>query len=92
MPVRGQWYITAKAVRDYIRIRRWTDTEDSFARAEDDIIDMIKSAHFVALQDNGLERWRTGRRHGRLTLLVSIEIRKEGDLPQLVEITSVRKK
>ena len=83
------WYITPSAIRDYLRIRGWADAE--FERGRNDLIpiaeEVAASGKQPSILDNGLLRYRTGRAHGRMGLVVSPVPRVEGDLPQLVAVT-----
>jgi hypothetical protein len=85
---RGDWYISAKAVWDYVRIQRWPETEESFAKAEDALLDISckGEARFALAQDNGLLQYKTGRKHHRIRLLVSTKERAEGDKRQVVAV------
>jgi hypothetical protein len=84
--IRGRWYISARAVREYAAIvRRPVEAEEDFLAREGELLGLIAGAHRQRVQDNGLELWRTGRPL-RLRLLVSHEPRPEGPLPQLVRV------
>jgi hypothetical protein len=87
--MRGPWYITPSAVRDYLRIRGWS--EPDFERGHADLLkiaeEIAASGKQPAMLDNGFLRYRTGRAHGRMGLVVSPVPRVEGDLPQLVAVT-----
>jgi hypothetical protein len=89
--MKGPWYISVKAARDYIRIRRWADTEETIERATNDLIaiarEIAASGKRPEILDGGLIRYRTGRAHGRMGLVISTVPRHEGDLPQLVGVT-----
>lgn len=87
--MKGPWYITPSAVRDYLRIRGWSESD-----YERGVNDLCKIAEEIATNgkqpaflDNGLLRYRTGRAHGRMGLVVSTTPHTEGDLPQLVAVT-----
>ena len=85
--MRGNWYISARAVRDYCEILGWNGDNDSdFARAEDALFAIAPTAHFVMRQTNGLLQYRTGRAHGRIRLLVSDKPRPEGPANQVVRV------
>ncbi|MBN1610856.1 MAG: hypothetical protein JW940_29765 [Polyangiaceae bacterium] len=86
MTIRGPWYLSARAVRDYLVLTgRDPKDEDAFASGEDELAELVRRAQFVRTQDNGLQQWRlTGT--PRLRLLVSTRARPEGNLPQLVRV------
>lgn len=90
MSVQGPWYITVKAVQDYLRIKRKPVTSDGpeFERAERELIAMAIRAH---AQDpkttaSGMLQYR-GPKPAKLSLTVNPEPRAEGDLPQLVGVS-----
>lgn len=89
--MRGPWYITPQAVRDYLRIRGWLDNEISFETAQNDLIEIareiVASGKEGTLTESGLLRYRTGRARGRMQLIVSTTPQREGELPQLVAVT-----
>lgn len=88
----GPWYISAAAVRQYQAIRGWPVVEDGPAwdRAERELIDaareMAASGKSGTPTESGAVSYRTGRRWGRIYLIVSYADRAEGDLPQLVAV------
>ncbi len=87
--MRGPWYITPSAVHDYLRIRGWSESD--YERGLADLIEIaaevIAERKQPAEMDNGYLRYRTGRAHGRMGLVVSPVPRVEGDLPQLIAVT-----
>jgi UDP-glucose 4-epimerase len=84
----GPWYITPAAVRDYLHIRGWA--EEQFESAQDNLIDlakeMVAGGKQPVIDAKECLRYRTGRVHGRMTLVVSTVPRFEGDLPQLIAV------
>lgn len=96
--LKGPWYLSARAVREYLALMRRKDDDGGpeWSRAEDEL---------RAMAENCLERERTGirlpRPHRgkpdlivyrgpsplRLQLIVSTTKRPEGDLPQLVSVS-----
>lgn len=90
MPLQGPWYISARAIKEYLSLSgRDPLNEDHFAAGEDELARITSSAHHVRNQDNGLQLWRAHNLPaplGRLRLLVSTARRGEGDLPQLVSV------
>lgn len=91
MTARGPWYITAAACRDYMAITGLPDTEAGFAAAEDALIELasatVASGRVPAPMRSGALRYR-GPRPARLTLIVTVDPRPEGPLPQLVRVMS----
>jgi hypothetical protein len=86
MTAQGPWFITARAVRDYLTItHRDPRDEDAFADGEDELLELVRRAAYVRNQRNGLQLWRV-RGSPRLRLLVSTDKRQEGDLPQVVTV------
>jgi len=92
---RYRWYLTARAVRQYLAICGWPDDDGGpiWGRAEGELAEHCATARHHRTQRNGLEQYRTarvpvagGERRTRLDFLVSTAIRPEGPLPQLVEI------
>lgn len=87
--VRGPWYVTAAACRDYQRLAGLDDTEAGFAVAEDALISMavetVGSGRSPSVMRSGALRYR-GPRPLRLTLIVTPDPRPEGELPQLVRV------
>jgi hypothetical protein len=90
----GPWFITPQAVRDYLRIRGWVDDELNFQRGLEDLIDIAKEMAASGKQGKLTSRcylsYRTGRKYGRMVLVVSPVPDYEGDLPQLVAVTRSR--
>lgn len=93
--MRSRWYLSAKAVRSFARIRKLEldDGDDLWGRAERLLAEACERAHLVTSEDGsprltrqGLQEWRTGRVDGRIRLLVSTERRDEGELDQLVDV------
>lgn len=95
MTVRGPWYLSVSAVRDYLRITGGPDVTDGpvFHRAEEELAKICKRAAELAeakpdgpsLSESGLLQYRGGKPL-RLSLLVSPDPRAEGRLPQLVAV------
>lgn len=89
MPVRGPWYITAAAVREYMAIVGLPDTDAGFAEGEERLveaaIETVGSGRGPARMQSGALRYR-GPRPERLTLVVVEGARPEGELPQLVRV------
>lgn len=87
----GPWFITPAAVLDYLAILGWPDTEANYLRARDDLLAMARltlaSSRQPVLLDSGALRYR-GPGPERLTLVVVPAPRQEGDLPQLVSVTT----
>lgn len=97
MSVRGPWYITLRAIEQYLELQGRdpaTCSESTLARAEDDLVAMaiatVASGRQPSITDSGLLRFRGPKPH-RLTLVVSPTPRAEGELPQLVGVTSPRR-
>lgn len=85
MTVRGRWYISARAVREYAAIAGLPSDDNDFPARERELLELCATAHLVRRQQNGLEQWRSGRPL-RLRLMVSPAARPEGPLPQLVSV------
>jgi hypothetical protein len=90
--MRGPWYITPAAIADYLRIRGWSDAE--YERGLNDLLaiaqEIAASGKQPSETDSGHLRYRTGRAHGRMGLVVAHTPRMEGDLPQLIAVTRSR--
>jgi len=95
MTVRGPWYLSVSAVRDYLRITGRPDVTDGpvFHRAEEELVKMcLRAAELADANPNGPKRTPSGLlqyRGGlplRLRLLVAPDPREEGRLPQLVKV------
>lgn len=88
--IRGPWYITQKALEDYVDIIGGVDSPANLRRAEEALLDMAQDAvdsdRVPGETESGLLRYR-GPAPYRLTLVVSTVPRKEGSLPQLVGAT-----
>ena len=88
--MRGPWFITPNAIRDYLRIRGWVDDEANVETARNDLIkcarEIVASGKRGVLTEQGYLRYRTGRARGRMQLIVSPVPRVEGELPQLVGV------
>lgn len=85
---RGPWFITARAVREYLELTGREPTEEAFPDGEDELLEIAADEsrrHLVRVQDNGQELWRL-RGKPRLRLLVATNPRPEGPLPQLVRV------
>ena len=96
---KGPWYISASAVRDYLRLMRRPVVDDGpeWHRAEAELIRMAEDC--VAREREGIRLPRPVRGHAdlmqyragrpwRLALIVSTAQRSEGSLPQLVQVTA----
>lgn len=97
MTVRGPWYITLRAIEQYLALRGQdpaTASDSTLAAAERDLIAMailtVASGRAPSTTDTGMLRYR-GPKPDRLTLVVSPAPRAEGELPQLVGVTSARR-
>jgi len=70
----GPWYISVRAVREYLAIVRRQESEESFARAEGELADMAQKLVERGAEprrlDSGLLQYRGGR-PPRLRLSVS---------------------
>jgi hypothetical protein len=90
----GPWYIPPQAVRDYLAICGLVNSEDNFQRLQAELMDIAKevvaSGKEGVITDSGYLRYRTGRKYGRMTLIVSPVPQVEGDLPQLVGVARSR--
>jgi len=90
-PARGPWYISARAVRDYLAICRLPVVDDGpeFDRAALELQTMaeetVASRRQPAVLDSAALRYR-GPKPLRLGLVVVPAPREEGDLPQLVRV------
>lgn len=87
MPITGTWYITLRAVEDYLRLtgRDPDAADDTWDSAEEELRELAAEAHYVKTLDSGAEVWR-GKRPLRLTFHVTLGARTEGDAPQLVRV------
>ena len=92
MTVRGPWYITTRAVSDYLTVLgRDPDSvdDDAWYQAESELISMaeetVASGRRPKRMRTGAWRYR-GPRPLRLSLIVVDEPRPEGPLPQLVRV------
>lgn len=87
--MRGPWYLTRSAVRDYLSLTGHDPehaTDDERARAEDELQAQIAQAHYVKdARAPHTELWR-GPPPKRLRFLVRMAGRREGDAPQLVRV------
>jgi hypothetical protein len=80
------WYVSARAVREYAAIAgRPAESDEAFGARARELEAMAAGAHHLRDQRNGLQIWRTGRPL-RLRLVVSPEARPEGPLPQVVSV------
>ena len=87
MTITGAWYITLRAVEDYLRLTgRDPDPDDeTWESAEEELRELAAESHYVKRLDSGAEVWR-GRRPLRLMFHVVTAPRPEGDAPQLVRV------
>lgn len=87
--MKGPWYISARAVREYLAIVGHTESEDAFFSAEQDLIDITSRVVERGAEPrelpSGLLQYRGGRPL-RLRLVVSVEQRPEGPARQLVSV------
>ena len=87
--MRGPWYISARAVREYLAVVGRPQTEEAFFAAEQELVDI--TTRVVERQaeprelPSGLLQYRGGRPL-RLRLIVSNEQRPEGPARQLVSV------
>lgn len=90
-PARGPWYVSARAVRDYLELRGRPLVEDGpeWDWAEDELMriaaETVASGRQPREMDSGALRYR-GPKPLRLGLVVMPAPREEGDLPQLVRV------
>lgn len=95
--MRGPWYISARAVREYLALMRRPVVEDGpeWERAEAELLAM--AAGVAELERLGVKSPKPVRGHTdlfahrgprplRLQLIVSTAVRAEGALPQLVSV------
>jgi hypothetical protein len=92
MPITGPWYITVRAVHDYLRLtgRAVVDDGPLFDAAAKELsqiaITLAAKGPLVTEQDSGALVYREGRpRRWRYT--VQPAPRTEGDAPQLVRVS-----
>lgn len=95
MPVRGPWYLSVSAVRDYLRITGRPDVTDGpvFHRAEEELLKICQRAveraesnpNVVSESASGLLCYRAGKPL-ELQLIIAPDSRAEGRLPQLVQV------
>lgn len=97
MSVRGPWYITLRALEQYLELQGVDPaacSDSTLARAEGELVAMaiatVASGREPSITDSGMLRYRGPKPH-RLTLVVSPTPRAEGELPQLVGVTSPRR-
>lgn len=90
--MKGPWYITPSAIRDYLCIRGWSESD--YERGLADLIEIAAEVLAERKQpaelDNGYLRYRTGRSRGRMGLVVNEYPQREGELPQLIAVTRSR--
>jgi hypothetical protein len=56
--LRCPWYLSARAVNEFVRILHLNPRRDAdFNRAEDLLIEITRAAKFSCNQDNGLQLW-----------------------------------
>lgn len=96
--MRIPWYISASAVRDYLRIRRRPVVDDGpeWDRAERELIDLAidavrreqigQSTPKKTRLDDEAKIYRATNSQGKLQFVVSEHRRSEGNLPQLVAV------
>ena len=89
--MRGPWYISVSAVRDYLWLLGRPDATDGpdFDRAENELIEIAtaraQNGTPPKQMDNGLLQYRLGRAHGRMALIVGPGERSK---PALVAVES----
>jgi len=90
-PARGPWYISARAVRDYLALRGravvddgsdWDHAAVELGRLAEQT---VASGRRPKTMESGALRYR-GPKPLRLGLVVMPDPRPEGDLPQLVRV------
>lgn len=89
MTVRGPFYLTSAAVRQYAELIGYDVTStDAFDDAEEELANRCARAKLKREQDNGLQLWRLAKDGGlgRFRLLVSTAPRPGGNLPQVVQV------
>lgn len=91
MTIRGPWYISAAAVRDYMRIAGLSPADDGpdWDLAERELLRQARAIVEAGKQGRELEANRYQFRGGkplRLRMIVSFERKAEGDLPQLIAV------
>jgi len=81
-----RWYITQAAVEHWMRLRRYPDTDASFERAEDELMNLSEVARLKASDTDGRQLWRTGKPYtARLVVDTRKLMREDGrDLPRLI--------
>ena len=87
----GPWYISVRAVRDYLAIQRCPDVTDGpvFERAEEELIAMTTETATSGREPRPMESGAMiykGPRPLRLRFVVVSAPREEGDRPQLVNV------
>lgn len=85
------WYISAKAVKDYLAITGRPDDDGGpeWERAEKELVSiarqLIADGKLGKPQRSGAVEYR-GRKPMRLRIIVSFERRAEGDKPQMIAV------
>lgn len=64
MPITGPWYISIKAAKDYLAIRRQPPSEDNIEMATIQLSALATFAKFVRIQPNGLSLYRIRSKSG----------------------------
>lgn len=88
---RGPWYVSARAVREYLALTGRPPVDDGpvWDEAEDELIDIaertVAADRRPRVLRSGLVQYR-GPRPLRLRLIVAPKPRAEGSLPQLVQV------
>jgi hypothetical protein len=89
-----RWYVSAAAVKQYMAVAGYPAEDDGewFDRAERELADLADESRLAKDVGPGQrsQQWRVkatikGRRT-RLELVVAVEQRAEGDLPQLIAV------
>ncbi len=86
------WYVTATAVREFMRIARLADTDANFEKAEEELMCICEQEVRLRKDEGHRQIWQTkkieffGVTVYRLELTVSMQLRDEGNLPQLVRV------
>lgn len=93
------WYVSAAAVHQYSSLFGFDperDDEADFIDCENELVSIARVARFRKISEGGLleyqgtvpvaSRLMLPHREHRLVLLVSVEPRPEGKLPQLVKV------
>lgn len=87
MSIRGPWYVTRKAAREYAEMMFDGSSEEQIEEARAVLVECARSAHFVREGWNGAELWRASSEWHRVGLVVgSPPARLSGGLPALISV------